>query len=38
MRTSDFCSKFILPLSRAVMPLTKKFFGQSLAVEAERLS
>ncbi len=31
-------SKFILPLSRKVMPLTKKFFGQSLAVEAERLS
>ena len=31
-------SKFILPLSRAVMPLTKNFFGQSLAVEAERLS
>jgi SAM-dependent methyltransferase len=29
-------TKYIMPLSRAITPLTKGFFGQSLLVEAER--
>lgn len=30
-------TKFILPVSRAITPLTKSFFGQSLVAEAERV-
>lgn len=29
-------TKFIMPISRAVTPLTKRFFGQSLIAEAEK--
>jgi hypothetical protein len=28
--------KYVMPLSRAITPLTKRFFGQSLLAEAER--
>lgn len=31
-----FFTKYVMPISRAITPLTKRFFGQSLVTEAEK--